>query len=278
MSGQVAHGQAVRVGGHEAQAVVLRGEQHAGEDRPVVVGARGAHHLAQGVAERRRRHGDTGFGRARQARVVVDRQRSHAELRPPAGDAHVVGGHGHLDLAVAQRADDLGREAGRQDDTAVAVTADGDRQLDRQVQIRAGDGQLVTLQLEAKARQHRERAALRPVAARPAVASASASRSRSQRNFTASLLPFEGDDQVIVVIGAVDCAQPGIVPASGCRRRPQRASTAAHSATNDTLVIRWTDRSCPHLRAAASTPSSTVPARWPGHAVFSRWMRSVTWS
>ena len=155
--GQIAHRQAVRVGGHHAQPVVLRGEQHAGEDRPVVVGARRADHLAQGLAERCRRHGDAVGRRGAQAGVVVDRQGPHAELRATAGDAHVVGGHGHLDLAGAQRADDLRREACREDHAAVALSADGDPELDRQIEVRAGDRQLVTDELEADARQHRER-------------------------------------------------------------------------------------------------------------------------
>ena len=53
MIGEVADREAIRVGGDHSQPVVLGGQQHTGEDRPCLVGARGAHHLAQRLAERR---------------------------------------------------------------------------------------------------------------------------------------------------------------------------------------------------------------------------------
>ena len=51
LPGQVAHGEAVGVGGDEAQPALLGGQQHAGDDRPVVVGRRRRRDLAQRQGE-----------------------------------------------------------------------------------------------------------------------------------------------------------------------------------------------------------------------------------
>ena len=92
-----------------------------------------------------------------QLRIVVERQRANAELRATAADVDVVAVDDDLDLAGAHRADDVGDEPRRQHDAAVAIAADGQRQLDRQIEVRAGDAQLIAGEFEAQARQHRER-------------------------------------------------------------------------------------------------------------------------
>ena len=118
-----------------------------------------------------------------QLRVVVERQRANAELRAAAGDLDVVAVHGNFDLAGAQRADDVGGQPGGQHDATVALATDGQSQLDRQIEIGAGDGELIADELESQTRQHRQRAG-----AAGGSTSCSGQRvgqaSRSQRNFT----------------------------------------------------------------------------------------------
>ena len=92
-----------------------------------------------------------------QLRVVVERQRPHAELRSAAGDVDLVAFDGDLDLAGTHRTHDVGCQTSRQDDTAVSVATDRQRQLDRQIEVGAGDAQLVADEFEAQPRQHRER-------------------------------------------------------------------------------------------------------------------------
>ena len=92
-----------------------------------------------------------------QLRVVVERQWPHAELRSSAADVDLVAVHGDLDLAGAHRANDVGGQAGGQNDPTVAVAADGHVELDRQIEVGAGDGQLIAGEFEAQPRQHRER-------------------------------------------------------------------------------------------------------------------------
>ena len=92
-----------------------------------------------------------------QLRVVVERQRSHAELRTTATDVDFVALDGDLDLAGAHRAHDVGREASGEHDATIAIATHGQRQLDRQIEIGASDAQLVADEFEAQPRQHRER-------------------------------------------------------------------------------------------------------------------------
>ena len=91
-----------------------------------------------------------------QLRIVVERQWPHTELRTSAGDVDFVAFDGNLDFAGAHRTNDVGRETRRQDDTTISIATDGQRQLDRQIEVGAGDAQLVADEFEAQARQHRE--------------------------------------------------------------------------------------------------------------------------
>ena len=71
-----------------------------------------------------------------------------------------------LDGPGRQRPHDVGDEAGRDDDRPVALAADGDGQADRQLEVGAGDGELVAGHLQAETGQHGERAG--PARRRPA--------------------------------------------------------------------------------------------------------------
>ena len=95
-------------------------------------------------------------GRRRQLRIVVERQRPHTELRPAAGDVDFVAFDGDLDFAGAHRTNDVGRQTRRQHHAAVSFATDGQRQLDRQIEIGAGDAQPVADEFEAQPRQHRQ--------------------------------------------------------------------------------------------------------------------------
>ena len=188
-AGQVADRQPVRVGGHQPQPVVLGGQQHPGEDRAGLVGARGANHLAQRIAERRSVERDGTRRRRGQPRVVVERQRADAELRATAADADVVARRpSPRPCRRRQRADDVGWQTGGQHHATVVLATDGQLELDREIEVGAGDRQLVAGELEAQPRQHRAacRCARWPPGRRwPAPRRAV---SRSQRNFTG--LPF----------------------------------------------------------------------------------------
>ena len=68
-AGEVADGEPVGVGGDEAQAVGLGGEQHAGEDRAGIVARRGADHLGERGGQLGAGQGDRlapGLGHARE--------------------------------------------------------------------------------------------------------------------------------------------------------------------------------------------------------------------
>ena len=148
--GEVTDREAIRVGRHHAQAPVLGGQQHTGQDRPSLVGAGGPDDLTQGLAHRRCRQGDRRGGRRCQLRVVVERQRSHAELRAPTADVDLIAVDRDLDLAGAHRTHDVGRKTGRQDHAAITVATDCEGQLDRQIEIGAGDAQPVADEFEAQ--------------------------------------------------------------------------------------------------------------------------------
>ncbi len=163
--GQVADRQPVRVGGDHAHAVVLGGDQHAGEHRAGIVRAGRPHHLAQRLGDIARRQRHRVDRRLPLHRVVVEPEWPDRELRASGADADLLVAQRHLDGAGRERAHDVGGQPGRHDDGAVALTADGDGEADRQLEVGAGDGQLVTTDLQAQARQHRERS--RPARRRP---------------------------------------------------------------------------------------------------------------
>ena len=106
-AGKIAHGEAVAVGGDQAQAVRLGGEKDTGQDRAGLVGARRAHHLSERHAEVGRGQRDRVVGRRGEARVVVGGERTDAELRTATADRHVVLIGGHLDRAHRQAAHDV---------------------------------------------------------------------------------------------------------------------------------------------------------------------------
>ena len=78
--GKVTDGEAVRVGGDHAQAVVVRGQEYSGEHRSGVVGRCRPNDLPQCVGHGVGRQHDGLAGWLGLARVVVERQGSHGEL------------------------------------------------------------------------------------------------------------------------------------------------------------------------------------------------------
>lgn len=154
LTDQIAHGQPVRVGGHHAQAIAFGGHHHAGEDRPCLVGAGGAHRLAQRGPELGGRQRDRGVDRRCQLRVVIEAEWPHREVGPTVADRDVVALDNHIDLALAQRTNDVGSESRRQHHPTVALATHLDRQLDREIEVGARDRQLVANELEPEPGEH----------------------------------------------------------------------------------------------------------------------------
>jgi hypothetical protein len=146
---QVAHGQAVRVGGHEPQTVFFGREQYTGEHLALFVGAGSAHHLAQCLAKCCCVDGDCTRSRLGDTWVIVDRHQAHAELRPASGDLHIVVVDRHFHRAIGQGPHDVGCQLGRNDRAAVELAANCQVELDRELEVGAGDREVVARQLEA---------------------------------------------------------------------------------------------------------------------------------
>ena len=158
LTGKVAQREPVRVGGHHAQAIGLGRHEHARQHRAVVIGAGGTHHLTQGVAERSGWQGDRRVHDRRHLRIVVEAEGANAEARPAVADHDRVGLGAQLDLAGAERSNDVGRQSGRQHRATIDLAADLDRQLDGQVEVGAGHRQTVALHFEPQPGEHRQRA------------------------------------------------------------------------------------------------------------------------
>ncbi len=158
---QVAHGQAVGVGGHQAQAGGLGGHQHAGEDGPGIVLAGGPDDLAEGGGQGGGIEGDGVSRRLGQAEELLGRQHPHGELRAAGGDLGLAALEGEGDGAGLQGPHDVGAQAGGDD--AHAVGDAGHHGLDLHGQIEVGPGQVqgVALDLQADTGQRRQGAAPR---------------------------------------------------------------------------------------------------------------------
>ena len=159
LAGQVPHRQAIAVGGHQAQPVALGGQLHAGEDQAVVVVGRGRHHLTQPVGERCRRQGDRISGRLGDLRVLLGGNHVDRELRAAPGDRRLVGLDGDVDRPGLEGANDVGQQAGGNHGHTVVATGHLDLGGDGEVEIGSGDLEMVALQAQAKAGEHRQRTA-----------------------------------------------------------------------------------------------------------------------
>jgi hypothetical protein len=231
-AGQVAHGEPVAVGGHQAQAVGPRRPC----STPVRMGRASSwlarrDHLAQRLGQAPLVEGD---GVARPASGAGGTRRRAARA-PRTGAAGERCGPRRRRRSTSTRPGGRARtmsEASLAGSTTDAVALAGHRRphRDGEVEVAAGEVEAVAGELEAHAR--RARAALpRLVAARPAVPRASTRTSRSHRNFTAARFSrlFERSLSVVVVVGPVDCGQPGR-PWSGRRGCPPLSTASTGSA------------------------------------------------
>jgi hypothetical protein len=205
--GEVAHGEAVRVGRDHPHAVVVGGDQDAGQHGASIVAARRPHHLAQGLGDRCRRQRHRLRSRLDLLRVVVEAERADRELRAAGADADLLVDDVHLDGPRRQRAHDVGDQPGRHDHGAVALPADGDGEPDRQLEVGTRHGELVTAHLEAQAGQHGERAGAagrRPAGGGQRIGQHLALASELHRGAFPTTRCM---DRVVAVIGAVDWGQ-----------------------------------------------------------------------
>ena len=154
--GEVAHGEAVGVGGHQAQPVALGRHVDAGEDRPALLGAGGDDDLAEGIGQGRARQGDAVALGLVEAGELRGGDGAHRELAAAGGDRGLVVVDRHLDPTRLQDPHDLAGQLGRQHGDAVGVAGHLDRGGDGQVEVAAGEAQLGAPQLEPDARQHGE--------------------------------------------------------------------------------------------------------------------------
>ena len=273
-----------------------RRQQHAGEDRPGVVAARRRHDLAQRLGELRASRVTASLGRAPAAAGTRRPGAARiANCEAPGGDVGLVVVDRRRDRAGLERPHDVGRELGRAARPRRRLapsTCAVDR--DRQVEVGAGELQVVARQLEPDTGQHRQRAA--PAGDGPAGGGeASTSTSRSHRNFTLSSLPLRcvGDIRLVVVVGPVDCGRRSI--AAGQRpdfvvrvvvHRFHRSTTAAgdvggrpvvvhRSSRCSSTVVRRRRRRCADAAARRTGRGPTWQCSWPFRMT---WMSSVTWS
>ena len=153
-AGQVADGEPVGVGGDQPQPAGLGGQEHAGEDRAGVVARRGPHDLGEGGGQLGAGEGDRLAGGLGEARELVGGQDPQAELGPAGGDAGLVVGDLDLHAAGGQGPHDVGRQPAREDDDAVAAAGDRDLDRDRQLEVGAGEAQLVAGELHPDPGEH----------------------------------------------------------------------------------------------------------------------------
>ena len=154
---QVAHGQAVGVGGHQAQAVALGGHEHAGDDGSRVVVAGRPHHLAEGVGQGSCVQGDLVGRGLGQPGEVVGGQEPHPELRATGADAGLLLTGVELHAPGLEGPHDVGGQARRDDAHAVLLAPDGHLHLDGQVEVAARQAQAIPPQLGPHPREHGER-------------------------------------------------------------------------------------------------------------------------
>ena len=194
--GQVADREPVGVGGDHAHAVGLGREQHAGQHRPGVVGAGGAHHLAEGVGDVGRRERDGLGGRLALDRVVVETERADGELRPTGADAAPrlppsSASATSTAPAGSERTMSATSRAGTTTAPSRSPPTGMVRRIDssRSVPVTESSSPLTS----RRSPDSTGSVPVRLVAARPAVARASPRTSRSHRNFTVRPFPHRGD-------------------------------------------------------------------------------------
>ena len=211
--GQVAHGEPVRVGGHQAQPVVLGGQQHAGEDRAGVVGARRRHHLAQRLGEGSAASRVTeSLGRARAA---AGTRRPGCGAPRTASDPPLMWASSSststVDRAGLERPHDVGGQLGRQDHGTPSPSPPtcGSTEMVRSRSLPVSC-ELVAGQLEPEAGQHRQGAAPAgdgTAGGAPAPRPGRHVRIGTSRRARFLVLRTRCRFWSVVVVGAVDCGQ-----------------------------------------------------------------------
>ena len=156
---EVAHREPVGVGGHQAQATVLGGEQHTGEDGPGVVATGRGDDLAQRGREVGRLEGHRLLGRLREPRVLVGGQQPDRGLEAPRRDVGLVAFDGDGDGTGLERAHHLGRDAPGEHGDAVGLAVDLGLDRDGQLEVGAREQQAAAGELEPHPGEHGQRAA-----------------------------------------------------------------------------------------------------------------------
>ena len=155
---QLAHRQAVAVGGEQRHRVALDLDPHAGEDRQGVAAVGRDGHLGDGLGEQVAVDGAAGLGRGRQRRVVVGRHHQQAEPRGAAGDLHLRAVGGDVDRPVGQVARDVGEQPAEHEHGAGLGDLGGDGDLGRDLVVERRQGQrAVVVGLHQDAGEHRHR-------------------------------------------------------------------------------------------------------------------------
>ena len=156
-AGQVADGEPVGVGGDHAQALALGCEQHAGEDGARLVGGRSTDDLLEPLRQVGGTEHDLLAVGIDQVGELVGRDGVEPEVGAAAADACLLAIGLDVDGPALERADDVHRELRREHRDPVGAARDLHLGGDGQVQVAAGESELVPAQGETKARQDRER-------------------------------------------------------------------------------------------------------------------------
>ena len=154
---QVADGQPVRIGGHQAQPTGLGSDQDAGQNRPRVVRRGGRDHLSQRLGQRLRVHRQRIAGRLGHTGEVIGGDQPQRELRPPGADLGGVVDDLDLDRTRLERPHDVVEQPGRDHRHPVPRAGHRHGHRDRQLEVGAAEEQLVALQLRPDAGQHGKR-------------------------------------------------------------------------------------------------------------------------
>ena len=239
---QVAHGQAVGVGGHQAQAGGLGGHEHAGEDGAGVVLAGGPHDLAEGGGEGGGVEGDRVARGLGQAEELLGRQDPHGELAAAGGDLRLAPFEGEGDRARLQGPHDVGAQAGGDDADPVGDAVDGGLHLDGEVEVGPGQVEHVALHLEADTRQRGQGATPRgcgPGRGGQGVEEGVTFGSELHRDSLSTQLYFlsleiskeEG------AVGGVDCGEAAISAGGAARGLPQLSPCSHRGETVDRPAV-----------------------------------------